>query len=136
MKRSPVADEFDARLPADLERLLQDHLASPAELIAPSSGFAGAVMEAIGSQAGAPPPIAFPWRRVMPGVIAILCALAVFALLVARGGASGAGAGISMNLKPMGPLTSAQLALCWVAGAVLTSIATVAASLHLSGRGG
>jgi hypothetical protein len=35
----------------------------------------------------------------------------------------------------MGPLTSAQLVLCWVAGAVLTSIATVAASLHLSGRG-
>jgi hypothetical protein len=120
-------------LPDDsLDRLLQAHLAAPAEQPAPSSGFVLSVMEAIRQEAAAPPPIAFPWRRVMPGATAILCGLAVFALLVAHEGTSGTSPNMNLNLT--GPISSGLLALCGIAGAILTSIATVAVSFRLAGR--
>jgi hypothetical protein len=45
-------------------------LASEPEL-APSSGFLAAVMESIRDEAAAPPQIAFPWKRVLPGAVVI-----------------------------------------------------------------
>ena len=54
----------------DLDRIL-----SREEEIVPSSGFASSVMESIRSQATAPPPIAFPWKRALPGLAGIVCAL-------------------------------------------------------------
>jgi hypothetical protein len=120
-----------AALPDDsLDRLLQAHVAASAEQLVPSSGFVLAVMDAIQQEAAAPPPIAFPWRRVMPGAIAILYALAVFALLVAHRGSSGEGTSMNLNLA----LSPAQITLCWIAGAILTSIVTIAASFRMAGR--
>jgi hypothetical protein len=137
MKTNQAANERmtanqGAALPDDcLDRLLQARLAAPAERLVPSSGFVLSVMDAIQQQAAEPPPIAFPWRRVVPGAIAVLCGLAAFALLVAHGGAS---TNMKLNLNLTGPLSSAQLALGWIAGAILTSIAAVAASFRLAGR--
>jgi hypothetical protein len=48
--------------------------------IAPSSGFAGSVMEAVRSKAAAPPPIPFPWKRALPGIAA--CGIALILLLL------------------------------------------------------
>jgi hypothetical protein len=40
---------------------------SSEEEILPSSGFVAAVMARVQDEAGAPPPIPFPWMRVLPG---------------------------------------------------------------------
>jgi hypothetical protein len=46
----------------------------------PSSGFAASVMAAIAHDAAAPAPIPFPWKRALPGFVAVVV---VLALLVA-----------------------------------------------------
>jgi hypothetical protein len=52
-----------------------DRVLSTDEQLVPSSGFASAVMERVREEAAAPPPIPFPWRRALPG---ILLAIGVF----------------------------------------------------------
>ena len=37
--------------------------------ILPSSGFAVSVMDAVRREAAAPPPIPFPWKRALPGLV-------------------------------------------------------------------
>lgn len=55
----------------NLDRILLNH-----DSLLPSSGFAASVMDAIQQQATAPAPIPFPWKRALPGIIAMLAALA------------------------------------------------------------
>lgn len=57
-----------------------DYIVSGEEEIVPTSGFVASVMEAIQQEAEAPRPIAFPWGRAVPGLVALG---AVFAMLVA-----------------------------------------------------
>ena len=45
------------------------------DVILPSSGFADAVMSAVHREATAPAPIAFPWKRAIPGFVAAAGAL-------------------------------------------------------------
>jgi hypothetical protein len=52
--------------------------------IVPSSGFASSVMEAVRRDAEAPPPIPFPWKRALPGLI--VCVAAAVVLLFAGSG--------------------------------------------------
>jgi hypothetical protein len=54
----------------DLDRIL-----SREEEILPSAGFGALVMESVRSQATAPPPIPFPWKRALPGLAAVGLAL-------------------------------------------------------------
>ncbi len=56
----------------DMDRILSKH-----DEILPSSGFAASVMEAVRREASAPPPIPFPWRRALPGIV-----VATFALVL------------------------------------------------------
>jgi hypothetical protein len=44
--------------------------------IIPSSGFVRSVMAAVRSEAAAPPPIPFPWKRALPGMLACMVAIA------------------------------------------------------------
>ena len=37
--------------------------------LAPSSGFLGSVMERVKEESAAPPPIPFPWKRAIPGIL-------------------------------------------------------------------
>jgi hypothetical protein len=60
---------------ADIDRML-----SRQDDILPSSGFVGSVMDAVRSEATAPPPIPFPWRRALP--VFALAAAALLATLV------------------------------------------------------
>ena len=56
---------------ADLDRAL-----SPAgDSILPSSGFALSVMAAVHEEAAALAPIPFPWKRAVPGLIAVVAAI-------------------------------------------------------------
>lgn len=54
--------------------------ASGRDGLLPSSGFAASVMAAIAHDAAAPAPIPFPWKRALPGAIAVVV---VLSLLVA-----------------------------------------------------
>ena len=45
-----------------------DRIMSEEEIL-PSSGFTASVMEAVRREATAPPPIPFPWKRALPGVV-------------------------------------------------------------------
>lgn len=47
----------------NLDRVLESE-----EMLVPSSGFAGSVMRRVRDEAAAPPPIPFPWKRVIPGM--------------------------------------------------------------------
>jgi hypothetical protein len=55
-----------------LEQFLRE-----ADDIAPSSGFAERVMDTVLLEASGPPPLAFPWLRAIPGLVALLVALGV-----------------------------------------------------------
>ncbi len=56
---------------ADLDRALS----SGSDSILPSSGFALSVMAAFHEEAAAPAPIPFPWKRAVPGLIAVVAAI-------------------------------------------------------------
>jgi hypothetical protein len=51
-------------------------LLATADAIQPSSGFTTSVMNAVREQALAPLPIPFPWKRTLPGAIAVVGCLA------------------------------------------------------------
>ena len=56
-----------------IERLIEndeiDRALAREDDILPSSGFAASVMDAIRREAAAPPPIPFPWKRALPGLV-------------------------------------------------------------------
>lgn len=137
MKRIPSPTTDDA-----LDRLIDQQLAGNSEQLAPSSGFALSVMEAIETQVAEPPPIAFPWRRALPGLAALLCCLSVLAimLLQARTGATLAGYQPQSGAQYMDLLkhrfSARDMALSWIAVAAFLSIAAVAASFRFAGRRG
>ena len=106
--------------------------------ILPSSGFAVSVMEAVRREAAAPPPIPFPWKRALPGlVVAVLALVLVLVAGVvvfvesARASAttrypmslpsilppilgSGLGSGLQRNLGSAASWTVLALLLTWV----------------------
>ena len=71
--------------PAENEEI--DHMLSSEDEILPSSGFAVAVMDAIQREAATPPPIPFPWKRALPGMVVgglmfVLALVAIVAIIV------------------------------------------------------
>ena len=71
-----------------IERLIEndeiDRALAREDDILPSSGFAASVMDAVRREAAAPPPIPFPWKRALPGlVVAGVGLAAVYPSLIA-----------------------------------------------------
>jgi len=62
-----------------------DRILSKEQEIAPSSGFVLSVMDAVRRETETPPPIAFPWRRALPGMLAagfaLVCVLVLGVML-------------------------------------------------------
>ena len=58
-----------------------DRILSRQDEILPSSGFTASVMDAVRREAAAPPPIPFPWKRALPGLIVIAFALILVAIV-------------------------------------------------------
>jgi hypothetical protein len=59
----------------ELDPTAIDHILATEDHLVPTSGFLASVMERVREEATAPPPIPFPWKRAIPG---ILLAVVVF----------------------------------------------------------
>jgi hypothetical protein len=123
-----------------LNLLLAAHFAPGAKL-PPSSGFASSVMDALQAEADAPAPIQFPWRRVVPGIIAIACAMAVFAVLAARLWKTDSSLPARKLTTafpatlPVIHLSSMEQALVYTTLAAILSVAVAIGSIRLAGGG-
>lgn len=128
-------------LDAMLDQLLESHLGGTHEELEPSSGFVMSVMDTIQARAAEPPPIPFPWRRILPGLLAVLGGLIVLTLILLRTSlvrpqehAHQATSLIQTMLESTRAFTAGQLTLCWVLVAACLSVVAVAASFRLAGR--
>jgi hypothetical protein len=123
---------------ADLDRMLAAHFG---EELTPSFGFALSVMESVQTETAAPPPLAFPWWRALPGLIAALTALAGFGIFALRklhtisaGDTEPVQRGLAGVLHAGSiHLTSVEQALCWTVASACLSIAVAAGSMRLAG---
>lgn len=113
-----------------------DRILASEEPLIPSLGFLDSVMERVREEAAAPPPIPFPWKRAVPG---ILLAAGVFGwgtFELVRYGLPAVG---SISLAP--PHLSAAVArpleqVGWVALALGASLLSWLLSRRLAGRSG
>jgi len=120
----------------DLDRSL-----SRQEEILPSSGFVASVMEAVQREAAAPAPIQFPWKRVLPGLLAaglVLVSVVVASVqLLMHGAADQPLPAQWLSAFASLMATSKSLGANWMALALLVSLASVKLSMRLaSGRVG
>ena len=112
-----------------------DRLLSSEEPIAPSSGFADAVMQAVRREATAPPPIAFPWKCTLPG--AGLAVLLVVILLLARMQTTRGGIALLtsthlLELFAAVAETTRRLGLAWLMASLLLAWASAKLSIRLA----
>ncbi len=121
-----------------------DRILSPADEILPSSGFAVSVMEALRHEAAVPPPIPFPWKRALPGLVAAALALTLVLVVgvvtIAQSGRVATTAQSSTylpfvsQLTPHGGIGSAAI---WTAMSLLAAWVSVKLSMRFApGRTG
>ena len=114
--------------------------------ILPSSGFAASVMDAVRREAAAPPPIPFPWKRALPGLVVGGFVLAmVFVTVVAATVQlirSGTGGHFSTSLPRLlapimglGLQRNLEIAASWTVLALLVTFVSVKLSMRLASRG-
>ena len=124
----------------DLSRI--DRILASDEPLIPSSGFLGSVMERVREEAAAPPPIPFPWKRAVPGILLIagIFGWATFELI--RHGLPAAG---SLAAVGSASITMPHLSVAatqpfepagWVALALGTSLLSWLLARSLAGRSG
>lgn len=117
----------------------------------PSSGFAVSVMDAVRREAAAPPPIPFPWKRALPGLVvaglAVVLVLIAGIVAIAQLGKASTTARFSTSWSsslslPLPPVMPAMLqggmesAAIWTAMALLLAFVSVKLSMRMaSGRG-
>jgi hypothetical protein len=116
----------------DLDRIL-----SRGEEIVPSSGFLDVVMDAVRAEASTPPPIPFPWKRALPGMIAAVVALGL--LVIAGAGQSGMApspvtAALSRRIESALESPSGMAAGWTLAGLLLSLAAVKLSARAVSGR--
>jgi hypothetical protein len=105
--------------PEKLDRMLSEE----ADIV-PSSGFVSAVMEAVTSDATAPP-LPFPWKQVLPLAVAFPALLLWFAFLPTDEAAA-PGPDLYMWFETIGPMATG-----WVAGGLLMTVSMTVWSLRL-----
>jgi hypothetical protein len=108
-----------------------DRVLSSDDSIVPSSGFAASVMEAVRRDAETPPPIPFPWKRALPGLIYCLGALVTLLIM----GLSRPGGGPELSNRLARILEVAKDAgLGWIVVALVVSLVSVVVSMRVVGR--
>ncbi len=113
-----------------------DRMLSRNEEIVPSSGFTNAVMDAVRETAATPPVIPFPWRRVLPIIVAaVLSFVAVIAASISQWGQKSAlPAGWDMPPALNSAFhTAIQLGGHWILLAAAVTFICVRLSLRLAG---
>jgi hypothetical protein len=113
----------------DLDRILSEE-------ILPSSGFVSSVMEAVRREAMTPPPIPFPWKRALPGlVVAILALLSVFvlgAVLLVRAIATPSLSVASSAAPTVVSPASRLVSLDWIVLVLLLTLSSILFSMRLA----
>jgi hypothetical protein len=112
--------------------------------ILPSSGFAVSVMDAVRREAAAPPPIPFPWKRALPGLVvggfALMVVLVAGVMAIAQLGRATTTAQFSMSwsLPSWMPTIfhgGMESAASWTVLALLVAFVSVKLSMRMtSGR--
>jgi hypothetical protein len=115
--------------------------------ILPSSGFAVSVMDAVRREAAAPPPIPFPWKRALPGlvvagfVLALVFVTAVVAIAQLIRASTSTAAQFSMSLPSvltpivgLGLQRNLEIAASWTVLALLVTFVSVKLSMRLASR--
>ena len=108
-----------------------DRVLASQDSIIPSSGFAASVMEAVRRDAEAPPPIPFPWKRALPGLIYCMGALVTF--FTVGFSKPGRGTGLS-NTLTRGFDAAKDAGVGWIVVALVISLASVVVSMRVAGR--
>jgi hypothetical protein len=114
-----------------------DHILSRETDIVPSSGFVNAVMGTIRTEAAAPQPIPFPWKRALPGFAA--GAVAVIWLLIGILAMPAPEAGHYLYLHQFasrfGPWmeTLQMIGAGWILLSLLVTLGAVRLSIRLAG---
>jgi hypothetical protein len=117
-----------------------DRVLSREDEILPSSGFAVSVMDAVRREAAAPPPIPFPWKRALPGLVAagFALALVLVAIVVAITQRASTAPQFSTPLPSLLPpifQRNLEYAGIWTVMALLVTFVSVKLSMRLaSGR--
>jgi hypothetical protein len=109
-----------------------DRVLSSDDSIVPSSGFAASVMEAVRRDAETPPPIPFPWKRALPGLI--FCFGALAALFIMGLSQPGRGTEMSVTLTQIVNLAN-NAGVGWIALALVVSLVSVVVSMRAAARG-
>ena len=113
-----------------------DRILAAEEALVPSSGFLASVMERVREEAAAPPPIPFPWKRALPGIVFAAGVLGWGGFELVRMGLA------TVSAVPLSaPHVPAALMLPleqtgWVAMALAISLASWMLSRRLVGRSG
>ena len=115
-----------------------DRILSNEEEVLPSSGFADSVMGAVRREAAVPPPIPFPWKRALPGVVTAGGTL-IYALV---GIAMQLRAGVAVPRLPPAwtslftPVVNAAMSAeaGWIALTALLTLASLTLPTHLASR--
>lgn len=130
------------------ERNMRENMMNDAEIdpvlagqneLLPSAGFVASVMDAVRREAAAPPPIPFPWKRALAGLVlavvalGLLAAFGVFAVTQHTGGSivPQAAGNLSWRLA-QGLQEKIKTAALWTTLALLGTFVTVKLSMRLA----
>jgi hypothetical protein len=115
-----------------------DRILSREAGILPSSGFAVSVMDAVRREAAAPPPIPFPWKRALPGLVvggfALVLVLVAGVVAIAQlGKATAPQSSMSMPLG-LPPIfqPNMEYAAIWTLLALLVTLVSVKLTMRLA----
>ena len=113
-----------------------DHILAEEPAILPSSEFTASVMAAIRREAAASAPLAFPWRRALPGLVASGFSLAVLLeqVFVQPGVTSARFSPPWLPVFVQVLETARHLGAHWILFAVLLSFASMQLSARLAER--
>jgi hypothetical protein len=105
-----------------------DLMLARSDNIVPSSGFTASVMDAVTREATALPPIPFPWKRALPGLVWCLAVSIAFLMMGPRSGD---------NPPPVSGelhLSTVLGGVVWVSAALVVSLLSVALSIRVTRR--
>lgn len=109
-----------------------DRAFSKQEMIQPSSGFVSSVMDAVRADQSTPPPIAFPWKRALPGIVTaattMVAVLAAWFGVLVLGRADSTTSAVVLHWLDR----AFQLGLLWIALALVVTWGCVKVSMRIA----